>query len=981
MVGKEEEVGMSLRRKAGAAFALVALTFFGLAVSVSAQTALGTLRGMVLDEQSAALPGVAVTIRHVETNTVQTVVTSGTGQYFTTNLKPGIYEVTAELSGFKATKQELQLRVGQDLTMNFTLSVGGVAETVVVLGTSQAVETQSTLATVVGNKQLDDLPTIARGFGDLATLAPGVTTSQDSGTGQGTGVSVSGQRPFTNGIVVDGASNQMMFYGRQSNDFPQDWIQEFQVLSNSFSAEFGQAAGGMLNVITRSGVNTFSGRAYGFFRDDAFDQPPFAGKYDANKNPIFLADTPPFSQQRFGGFIGGPVIKDKIFYFGGIERLDLSSSDVLGVSTYWQQFVDPLIIPTGTESTVGLVKVDVNANQNNRLYFRYTQTHKRDLNVAGTSPGTPGPQYTLETRQTFGGPNWNVMANWTSTIKSNAFNELRVSYTVNNPWILSNLADQTGGSALLALAGYNLTVGNPTGKFATSTYPTASFGATSFTGLEGEANLFIIDNFSFIKGRHQFKMGGTLARQKMNMDVEAAHKGRWGFLVDRQFNINDPTSYPYSFSGNIGTGVAYPVAWSPSVYFQDTWQVLNNLTLNLGLRYDLDNTPPTVNEYVDPYNQRIVDRLGGAPPLQKSVADKNNVSPRIGVVWLPTADRKTTLRSSFGIYYDQNHWNYTDIYLNETLLALRRISLNATSSAANPFWDPADPAGSQAKMKTFLAKYYPAYPDLTGLPFQQETILAIVPDYKIPYSVNFSVGLTQQFGNKVSLRADYVHTRTYDASVGRDLNWTLTSSGTYVRTDKRYGTTTFVGNGGSIWYDGLETRVELRQSANARAGLAYTLSKTKSNTATGLSTGGNTNPFDLSEDYGPDNNDRRHNLVFDASYLVPKIDVQIAGIASYRSALPWSVTTALQLDSDPFTDRPQPRNNQRGDSQKNIDLRVGKVIRMPHNLRLTVFWEMFNVLNTDNWLQYQGSLQSSLFGLPVTEAAKRRQQLGLRFEF
>jgi len=321
---------MSLRRKAGAAFALVALTFFGLAVSVSAQTALGTLRGMVLDEQSAALPGVAVTIRHVETNTVQTVVTSGTGQYFTTNLKPGIYEVTAELSGFKATKQELQLRVGQDLTMNFTLSVGGVAETVVVLGTSQAVETQSTLATVVGNKQLDDLPTIARGFGDLATLAPGVTTSQDSGTGQGTGVSVSGQRPFTNGIVVDGASNQMMFYGRQSNDFPQDWIQEFQVLSNSFSAEFGQAAGGMLNVITRSGVNTFSGRAYGFFRDDAFDQPPFAGKYDANKNPIFLADTPPFSQQRFGGFIGGPVIKDKIFYFGGIERLDLSSSDVLG---------------------------------------------------------------------------------------------------------------------------------------------------------------------------------------------------------------------------------------------------------------------------------------------------------------------------------------------------------------------------------------------------------------------------------------------------------------------------------------------------------------------------------------------------------------------------------------------------------------------------------------------------------------------------
>ena len=129
----------------------------------------------------------------------------------------------------------------------------------------------------------------------------------------------------------------------------------------------------------------------------------------------------------------------------------------------------------------------------------------------------------------------------------------------------------------------------------------------------------------------------------MFMDVEASHKGRWTFTQDRAFDINDPACYPSSFSGNIGTGVAYPVAWNPSFYVQDTWQVTSNLTLNLGLRYDLDNTPTTVNEYVDAYNARIVARLGGAPPLQKSVADKNNFAPRLGVVWVPTADRKTTL--------------------------------------------------------------------------------------------------------------------------------------------------------------------------------------------------------------------------------------------------------------------------------------------------------------------------------------------------
>src|SRR5207249_3381945 len=202
----------------------------------------------------------------------------------------------------------------QDLTVTITMKIGGVAEQVNVIGQSVAVETQSTLATVITNKQLDDLPTVSRDFSALATISPGATTSNTTGTGQGTGVSISGQRPFTNGIVVDGASNQMQFYGRQSNDFPQDWIQEFQVLTNSFSAEYGQAAGGMLNVITRSGSNTTVGRGYGFFRDEKFDSPPFAGRYDANLQPVFLTAPTPFSQQRYGGFLGGPMTKDRIFY-------------------------------------------------------------------------------------------------------------------------------------------------------------------------------------------------------------------------------------------------------------------------------------------------------------------------------------------------------------------------------------------------------------------------------------------------------------------------------------------------------------------------------------------------------------------------------------------------------------------------------------------------------------------------------------------
>jgi outer membrane receptor protein involved in Fe transport len=946
----------------------------------NAQSALGTLRGVVLDEQSGALPGVTITIQHLDTNTVQTTVSGPDGKFFVPNLRPGSYEVACELSGFAAQKQALTLRVGQDLTINLAMRLAGVAEAVEVVGRSVAVETQSTLATVVSNKQIDDLPTVGRNFSTLATLAPGVTTSTATGTGQGTGVSMSGQRPFTNGIVVDGASNLMQFYGRQSNDFPQDWIQEFQVLTNAFTAEYGQAAGGMLNVITRSGANAMHGRGYGFFRDANFDSPPFAGRYDANNNPVFLDETPPFDQQRYGGFMGGPLRKDRLFYFAGIERVQLNSSEVLGISNYWRQFVTDTIIPTGQRSTVGLVKVDVNLNSNNRGYFRYTNTHRRDLNVPGTSPGALGPLNTLESRQTFGGPLWNVLGTWTSTLSNRAFNEFRATYGVNKPWILSNIAGETGGSDLLEAAGYSLTAGNPTGRFASISYPGATFGATSFTGLEGEANLFVVNNFSMMFGNHQVKLGAQVMRTKMYMDVEASHKGRWTFTQDLAFDPANPATFPSSFSGNIGTGEAYPVAWNPSIYVQDTWQATDSLTFNLGVRYDLDNSTTTVNSYVDPYNARIVSRLGGAPPLQQSEPDRNNIAPRLGVVWVPTADRQMTVRGSYGLYYDQNHWNFTDIYLNETLLALRRINLNANSQANNPFWTPGNTAVGIAQMRAFLAQNYPGYPDLSGLPFPQETILGVAPDYKIPYSANASVGITREFGAAVSVRADYVHTRTHDPSIGPDTNWAQSATGAFVRPDTRYGNITLVKNGGFIKYDGLVTRLELRPSAAARAGLSYTLSKTTSNMSTGLSTGGVTNPFNLDEDLGPDDNDRRHNLVIDGSYLVPRIDAQLAGIVSYRSALPYSVSTALQLDTDPFSDRPEPRNSRRGDKESTVDVRASKIFRFGR-YSATAFWEMFNVFNVDNWLRYQGSLQSAQFGLPLTEAPKRRQQLGFRIDF
>ena len=338
---------------------------------------------------------------------------------------------------------------------------------------------------------------------------------------------------------------------------------------------------------------------------------------------------------------------------------------------------------------------------------------------------------------------------------------------------------------------------------------------------------------------------------------------------------------------------------------------------------------------------------------------------------------------SFGLYYDQNHWNFTDIYLNETLLALRRVNLNANTQANNPFWTPANTAVGIAQMRAFLARNYPGYPDLSGLPFPGETILGVAPDYKIPYAANSSVGITRDVREPAvaesRLRPHAAHTTRASGPTRTGSRTRMARSrGATCATETSRSST----NGGFIKYDGLLARAELPCLGHGpRRTVLHACPRRRSNMSTGLSTGGVTNPFDLNEDLGPDDNDRRHNVVVDGSYVIPKVDVQAAGIASYRSAVPYSVSTSFQLDTDPFSDRPEPRNSRRGDKESTFDLRVSKIFRFGGRYTATAFWEMFNVFNVDNWLRYQGSLQSSTFGLPLTEAPKRRQQLGFRFDF
>ena len=939
--------------------ALLALSILLIPTAQIAAQTMASIRGTLRDEQGAVLPRATLEAREVETNTARSTVTGDAGQYYLPNLPAGKYVVKASLPGFTPVESSVELSIGREFELDLVLKVASVQSSVAVSEQVTLVDTQHTLGEDIGTKQIDDLPTITRDFTSLARLAPGTSVANYSGTNAGSGISFSGQRQYDNNIVVDGATNLMQFYGREANFFPQDWIQEFQVLTNSYPAEYGQAAGGVLNVITRSGTNSFHGRGYGYFRDAVLDSPPFAGKY-ANGQPVFLSSTPAFNQQRLGAFVGGPVVKDKLFFFSGYEHQNLGSTTVLAISDFWAAQGIQTVIPVATKQHAIVGKADWNVNDRNRASFRYTDTilNQTNQSLGGSTLDT------LPTRYTWNGPLWNVVGAVTSTLSANAFNEARIYYGVNKPFINCNLAN-AGGAALLAKA--------PLGTYSSISYPGANFGCTSFTGLEGEGNLTFTDNFALIRGNHRLKFGISLERLTMYMDVEASQKGRWGFPADAVFNLNDPNSYPSTYSLNLGSGKDTAAHWNPGFFFQDSWHVLPSLVFNLGARYDVDFTILTGNNYVDAYNARIVAQAGGNPPLQETNVDLKDITPRAGFVWTPTADRRTSIHGAFGMFYTQNHYNYSDIYENETLFAIRRLSFNAFSPTANPFWNASDPAGSAAKLRAFLAQNYPGPPDLSLAATAKNLILGIDHNFRNPYTAQISIGVAHDFAYGLHVQADYVRTQGHGILVEEDTNLAQVD-GKYVEMDPRFSAINLFENVGWIKYNALQTRLDLRRN-KLGLGASYTYSKTRSNTGTGITGGTATNPLNLAIDVGPDNADRRHNVVTNISYALPW-GLNIASIGTYRSPLPWSVTSALVVYA-----RPEPRNSRRADSEKDMDVRFSKTMKFKERMSGTLYWEMFNALNADNWISYAGSLQSSNFSRPLAELPRRQQQGGFRVDF
>jgi carboxypeptidase family protein/TonB-dependent receptor-like protein len=901
----------------------------------SAQSLDAVFKGMVTDATGAAIAGATVTVKNLDTGFVDLATTDGTGLYRSALLPAGAYSVTVERKGFWMQVRQGRLHVGAVMTIDFSLELAAQVATLDVVGDAPVLETaRNTVSRLVTKEEIDALPVIDRNFNGLASLAPGATP-----TGTYGGVDIGGSRDFQNGLLVDGLSAESLGAGDQRILYAQDWIREFQVLISQYNAEFGRSSGGVVNVITRSGSNTTSGRAYGFFRNEAWDA-----------TPAFATVKAPLQSTRLGGTGAGRVIPNRLFYFAGFEWFDDETSRVVN-SAFPERNGS---VPATAAQKLYIAKIEGQARAPNlfRIRINGDRRHTTGEGVGGRVTEEFGRSSIYEASD--------LVGMWTRGLSRSAFNELRGAFVTTSLDTRCNFAEV-----------------NPPGSWFAREYPGAFLGcpSTGF-GRRDVRELQIVDNFSSTQGTHDLKAGVEVSRARNIGDYRFARDGVYRFDRDVTFDLSNPASYPVSFAWFNGlTTWDYP-RWAWGAFVQDSWRVTPDLTMNVGLRYDLDGSFTALNPLVR------VDK--GLTTIRK---DRDNVAPRAGIAWTPFDDGgRTLVRGGVGAYYDENHQNVATLLLNLSILVQRSVMLNASSPLLNPFW----PDQAQARRLLAEALAQNTVPDISLLP----GIVAGSPDWasdlQVPLTLQASGGISHDFGRGVTVSADAVFARGFDQYVIGDVNIDLDATlqqRRIVRINPNYSFINRYGNDGRFVYRSLQLQASFAPNARHWMKLSYTLSKNESNTNTALEgvgaggVAGATNAFDFNEDYGPASSDIRHNLAVDGVTTMP-LGIQVSAVLAARSALPWSVVAnSTGLDDDPFFDRPEPRNSRRGDSYFSLDARITRPIQIGARQTISPFVEIFNLTNATNFIDYVGTPGGSQFGQPTTALGPRRMQFGFRLDF
>jgi hypothetical protein len=956
---------------------LVSISLIAVTGVAKAQTITATLQGRVVDSSGASIAGATVTAVSSTTGISRTASSSDSGEYRIALLPVGEYTVTVEHQGFANDSRKIVLQIGQVGTVDFTLQAGGVSEKVVVAADETIAEpTRTEVSTVISQRQIVNLPVNGRQFIDFVLLAPGVTIG-DTTSGSTdvivepvTKISFAGQNIHYNFVAIDGADNMSTASGIQKTTPSQAAVQEFRVVNTVYSAEFGRAVGGIVNIITKGGTNEFHGSLYEFFRDDALDARSILSSPGLDK----------LRQNQFGGTIGGPIKKDRAFFFANYEgqrrnESPFYNSAVLAnieainqakVNRYGLPIENLDVLRDSNTDNV-LLKVDQNLSARHNLAIRYFFNDARYTNVSPLNDGFDLPSGFKDNFLR----DQSIVGNLISAIGANTSNELRGQYA-HRSFDFPTVSTQPHLEVANTFA-IGVNRGNP--------------------DFYKESRFELVDNVTLNRGRHTIGFGGnfnyvrTTESFPLFYPFEATFASLPDLLNGNPFvifferfqapNFDEPTLDTSVYQGsrisdavrNQAKGVLGHTY--TGFFVQDKIRVSNRLTTNIGLRYEFETWP---KEALD--------------------NDLNNFDPRFGFAFDAGTKLNIVIRGGAGIF----HGTIPSPLLMCQIPSCggpkkypgREQKEDDLNSTTGLFAFGADPATMQAALAAIIGPsvtvgVYPRFAPGPGGDAQKATIVRFAKDHQAPYGIQMSLGFEMspaqgtQFG-ATYLRVRGVHLGSFFNVNQPDQSGTLESGapdfaalrpfsfcrpclldrqvavpgfrnpefGVFFEADSRWNST----------YDGLLLNFNQRVKNWLSIGASYTFSKS-------IDDGPNpsfvlipvvSDRIDLERSVSSD--DARNRFVGNATLSSPATgngltrDWQVSFIGTVESPHHFSKFAGFDANGDVFgvNDRVglDARNTFQGDGLQTLDMRVSRSFAVTEKSRLELIAEAFNIFNTLN---------------------------------
>lgn len=965
-------------------------------VPVAAQSTTGTIQGTVTDNQNAGVPGATVTVRNTETNVTRTVTTETTGFYRFLNMPTGIYQLTVELAGFsKYVRSGVTLALNQDAVVDVMIQPAGIAESVQVTADAPLLNTTNAEVGVRFDKtRISELPVSGASFRDVfavALSAPGVSQlgSGQSGFASGTNFSSNGMRVRSNNFMIDGQdSNDPSVTGRQQPINNTDIIQEVRLITNQFAAEFGRAAGSIVNAATKSGTNSFHGSAFIFHNDESLNARTNLDKRAGRTKAPFR------EENQYGGTLGGPILRNRTFFFGSYQRwtdrqlgsgftlsgapteagravlqsiaagrpqvaallqhvpAGIPNGKTASFAIDGQTFTVPLGDLTGSSSIIfnndqAMGRVDHNLSANHRATARY---------LLGRTPESSGSgQVTPPGLTTVNRSNQHSVNTWLNSVLGQSIsNEFRIAW--------SHLGTITGAQdpASETIPSLEITELGMTG-FNAAANRTAAGLAVNLPQFRYNDQYQVQNNLTYVRGSHLMKAGFDLRYQYVKSFFFPTIRGllRYSTLQNFVNDVAEAANINKPLPG--GEDVNYYRWWDQYYFVQDEWRIRPSLTLNLGLRYELPGN--NIQSLVD-LNERIFAANGNNEvfrlnPVPK--ADKNNFQPRLGFNWSP----KTDSDGLVGLITGGDRMVVRGGYARTHDYAFLNIALNIVSSF------PYVAAINRSNLSSAFVQLQatpPGVPAGTNPNFLTRTVVA--EDFRAPSADQFSLEVQRQLGQDLVARVGYVGTFGNDLFQTLDGNPRVQFGGpSGPRVDPSRGVIRLRANTAESWYHSLQTGLEKRMSGGFSAAVHYTWSRFI-DTASEIfnpSSGEVAVPqdsFDIKADKGRSSYDRPHRLTGNFVWELPIMRSQEGFAGKLFGG--WQVGSFFTLQSGaPFTvlNGSDPTGALAG-----IDGLVGNAIRPNLNTNLDL-----SKMTIEEILKAGGaSLFSRLCGMPSATCAGER---------